>query len=416
MTRRFWLLLMLCLPAGPLAGQSLSAWLTLDARTGVSTNSYLIPFYGEWNRSQTTGYALLLPALSVLYEQDRLSADASLGGMLEPVSGQATTLRGGYSQLNVRYRLASEWTAGVESGVQTMSTAYSRDGWWILPHIRWRPGPFTQLKLKAGSSGRRFRNLEQGGDSSSRFDLFGVDMQHALGYRWQLSGGLYGDLDDPSGTMSLFASADHRATDRLSVGVRAGMDQYRYDWYAADSGAPTGWVELQETDRIWRSGLQGRFRVSDRVSLTAGADYLLLSSATSESLIHDVHVTGGVRVTLRPDAWFRRGGEPEVALRETEDRRGGVQFEIPYNGEGTLYLTGEFNDWAEPGVPLVRIGRNRYAADLSLEPGGYEYKIVLMEESEEKSWMPFTEETYTVPDGFGGENGLLFIEDGQGTQ
>ncbi|MGM0506520.1 MAG: hypothetical protein ACQER4_04970 [Bacteroidota bacterium] len=416
MIRRFLLLLMLCLPAAPLAGQSLSAWLTLDARTGVSSNSYLVPFYGEWNRSQTTGYGLLLPALSVLYERDRFSADASLGGMFEPVSGDAATLYGGYSQWNARYRLASDWRVGLESGLQTVTTGYSRDGWWFLPHVRWRPGPFTQVKLKAGSSGRRFRNLETSGNTSSRFDLYGVDMEHAFGYRWQLRGGLYGDLDDPSGTVSLYASADHRATDRLSVGVRAGVDQYRYDWFAPDGGAPTGWVELQETDRLWRSGLQGRFRVSDRVSLTAGADYLLLSSATSETLVHDLHVTGGVRVTLRPDAWFRRDGEPEVALRESNERRGGVQFTIPYDGEGVLYLTGEFNDWADPGVPLVKTGKNRYAADVTLEPGGYEYKIVLIDGSGEKSWMNFTEETYTVPDGFGGENGLLFIEDGQGIQ
>ncbi|MEX0593735.1 MAG: glycogen-binding domain-containing protein [Balneolaceae bacterium] len=413
MIRRFWLLVLLCLPVAPLTGQSLSSWLTLDARAGVSTNSYLIPFYGEWNRTQTTGYGLLLPALSVLYEQDRFSADASLGGMFEPVSGEARTLGGGSSQMNLRYRLASRWSAGLESGLQTVKTAYSRDGWWLLPNVSWRPGPFTQLKLKAGSSGRRFRNLEQGGDASSRFDLFGVDMEHALGYRWQVRGGFYGDLDDPSGTVSLYVSSDHRATDRFSVGVRAGVDQYRYDWFAPDGGSPTGWIELRETDRIWRSGVQGRFRVSDRVSLTAGADYLLLASATSESMVHDIHVSGGVRVTLRPDSWFRGGGEPEVALRESGNRRGGVQFEIPYDGEGTLYLTGAFNDWAEPGVPLVRTGRNRYAADVELEPGGHEYKIVLIEESGEQKWMPFTEDTYTVPDGFGGENGLLFIVDEQ---
>jgi hypothetical protein len=44
-----------------------------------------------------------------------------------------------------------------------------------------------------------------------------------------------------------------------------------------------------------------------------------------------------------------------------------------------------------------------------LEPGAYEYKILLLE-GESENWIEFTDETLTVSDGFGGENGLIVIE------
>lgn len=78
--------------------------------------------------------------------------------------------------------------------------------------------------------------------------------------------------------------------------------------------------------------------------------------------------------------------------------------------EGQPYITGDFNKWAYPGVPLTREGADQYAVSLSLEPGAYEYNILLINEDDEKeSWIDFTDDTHTVKDGFGGENGMLFV-------
>lgn len=91
-------------------------------------------------------------------------------------------------------------------------------------------------------------------------------------------------------------------------------------------------------------------------------------------------------------------------------RGNAIELNIRYNGDGELYLIGDFNDWREPGIALRRTGRNRYATELDLPPGGYEYKILLIGGQGERIWIDFSEETYTVPDGFGGENGVMFID------
>jgi len=44
-----------------------------------------------------------------------------------------------------------------------------------------------------------------------------------------------------------------------------------------------------------------------------------------------------------------------------------------------------------------------------LDSGAYEYKILLVEGDAEK-WLELSEDTFTVNDGFGGENGLIIID------
>jgi hypothetical protein len=85
------------------------------------------------------------------------------------------------------------------------------------------------------------------------------------------------------------------------------------------------------------------------------------------------------------------------------------RVKISYPGDGRIYLVGDFNNWSRPGVPLVNIKKDRYRAELELDPGSYEYKVLIIEDGEE-SWIEFSNETYTVEDGFGGQNALLLVQ------
>ena len=84
-------------------------------------------------------------------------------------------------------------------------------------------------------------------------------------------------------------------------------------------------------------------------------------------------------------------------------------MEIRYAGKGKLYLVGDFNNWNRPGIPMVEQEENRYVALLNLEVGAYEYKILRVQ-GEEEEWIPFSEDTYTVRDGYGGKNAMILIE------
>jgi hypothetical protein len=81
---------------------------------------------------------------------------------------------------------------------------------------------------------------------------------------------------------------------------------------------------------------------------------------------------------------------------------------VQYKGNESLYLTGDFNDWDQPGIPLQRAGRNRYRAEIDMEPGIYQYKI-LTRQNGDLEWLDLSGQAATVDDGFGGRNGRVII-------
>lgn len=403
------LMLFLC---SPLYAQGLQGFLSLDARGGYSTNTMMVPFHGEWNQSVSTGYGLLSPSGTLVYDNGQFSTDLGAGGFFETFSEvDRHTVKGGYGLWNIRQGLGSGWTLGAETGANRVALGYDRSNWWAIPWMSWQPDLFTRFRIKAGSSFRRYRNVSPDdgvGEAgrTTRFDLYSVEAERWFGFRWQVRAGFFGDLSDPVGTAGLFGSVEHLITNRFRIGARAGLDQYSYQMNYVDGSGPGAVITVDETDRIWRSGIQARYQLMDSVALTASGDHLRLSSAASDQVLNDFHISAGVRFTIRPV--FNRDRVAETDWQESQDDV--VMLNIRYNGDGELFLIGDLNDWKEPGIPLRRIGRNRYATELTLSPGGYEYKILLINTEGDRTWIEFSEETYTVPDGFGGENGMIFID------
>lgn len=396
----------------PLSGQGLQNFFSLDIRGGYSTNTIMVPFHGEWERPVSTGYGLLSPSGTLVFDHGRFSTDLGAGGFFETFSEvDRHTVKGWYGRWNIRQGLGSGWSVGAETGWNRVSLGYDRNSWWAIPWMSWQPDLFTRFRMKAGSSFRRHQHVsaEEGSGevvNTTRFDLYTVEAERWLGFRWQVRAGLFGELSDPAGTAGLFGSVEHLITNRFRVGARSGLDQYSYQMNYVDGSGQGSVITVDETDRIWRNGVQARYQLMDSVTLTASGDQLTLSSAVSDQILHDFHISAGVRFTIRPK--FNRD---RVAEADWQERRDDVVIlNVRYNGDGELFLIGDLNDWEEPGIPLRRIGRNRYATELTLSPGGYEYKILLIDTEGERTWIEFSEETYTVPDGFGGQNGMIFID------
>lgn len=415
---------MIMLLNGNIMAQSFESRFSVDTRAGYSTNALLFPFLGEWDRVEPAGYALFSPSGTLFYDSGSFSGSATLGGVLQGFTEERhESLFGGFAAVTLNRRLSSRWFAGLESGVSGITGRYDRTIGWVQPLIGWQPGLFSRLTLRAGPTFRGYHNLtgelEQSRESSSRFDLYALEYQNWIGFRWLLRAGVHGDLGDPSGTVSLGGSAEHLPTDRLRLGLRAGVDRYTYQLTQDGGGTGGGPVgggppvaslnpagsTVEESDRIWRFGLTASWQPARRVELFASADQLLLSEVSGGDSIHDLHTALGVRVTLQPGT--RRGMRVDAEWERNREQT--VSIRTGYRGEGRLYLLGDFNDWSEPGIPLTRQSAGRYAARLPIGPGAWEYKILLVE-GEERHWLDFGEETYTVPDGFGGENGIIFIQ------
>jgi hypothetical protein len=109
----------------------------------------------------------------------------------------------------------------------------------------------------------------------------------------------------------------------------------------------------------------------------------------------------GIRLTLGP--WSARVHPPSRWV--VDGNR--AELAVAHDDGGYLFLVGDFNGWAEPGVPLHPEG-HVYRVALELPPGNYAYKIAV-EDERGRRWLSLPADLATESDSFGGRNGLLII-------
>lgn len=178
---------MFCLFFMPAAAysQDWQGLILVDSRTGYSTNTVLNPFYGSWDRSTSSGYAYVSSMGQLRKLGDHFSSDITAGGVYEPFFDEKEPLRGGFGLLNLKYRFDSDFSAGIEAGGSTFTSAVNRQTGWIQPMAAWSPTLFSQIRLKAGST---FRSpAEDGEQNSQRYDQFGIEFEIWLSLGYQLN-------------------------------------------------------------------------------------------------------------------------------------------------------------------------------------------------------------------------------------
>jgi len=416
-----WVLLMFSLTLIQMGhAQQLETFISVDTRAGYSTNTLLNPFFGEWDRTTPAVYGLFSPAVSANYYKNSFSVDMTAGGIFETFTEGREPLYGGYLSTNSRYRISQRFTAGLDAGGNRVSTSFDRKVYWVQPVVSWSPTLFTRINARIGSSFRSYdlpvSDEDDTRDERSRFDLYGLELESWQGFQWMLRAGIYGDLSAPADNISMMGSAEYYVNRKLSLMARAGIDQYRFQFETQGGtggtfppiGGPStgnGTIMFEDTDRIYRAGVHVNYRVNRNISLHVNADQLYLNSSLSDDSILDYQVSAGLRVAFNPA--LRNRGKATPDWHSNNDQV--LTLNVNYSGEGELYLIGDFNDWNHPGIPLSKQSSRRFVARVSLEPGAYEYKILLLE-GEVETWIEFTDETLTVSDGFGGENGLIIIE------
>lgn len=84
---------------------------------------------------------------------------------------------------------------------------------------------------------------------------------------------------------------------------------------------------------------------------------------------------------------------------ESQSKR--VRFEFTSPGAESVCIAGTFNDWQPNATPMIDLGQGRWAKDLTLSPGTYEYRLVV-----NGQWMPDPMATESVPSPFGGMNSI----------
>lgn len=427
MRRTLWILLPLILSStGGARSQELRGFLTLDSEVGYLTNPYLDPSFASWSTETEAPFGSL-GATGILEWSGAFGSASLLGAARWKAFTDSTPTWNSYLlQAGVEGRPASRLAVRADASFSNIGEPSARRTYWGQASLRWTVSSRLRFSLGPGLVQRRFTEEEAVGapvvppgpgtsqpgtesaSTATSVTLF-AGVEAWPGPRWQLRAEGYGSQTDASdvgieyGGLGGSLRLTRWLRDGAFVAVGAGVESYGYR--AAAEGDPS--TEVPEDDLIWRGDLTVGWPVGRHVELR-GRLAVLTRSGTAEADGFDHYTSIGLRIAL--GGILSPGRESSTGWTRTAD---GLHLRLRYEGPGRLYLVGDFNEWADPGLPLWSEAGDLHSATLRLEPGRYEYRIRVVE-GDSVRWLDLPEGTLTVDDGFGGENGLLVVGVGEG--
>ncbi len=429
------------LGASPSTGQELRGWIAGDLGPGYLTNGFLEPAFSGWTPGLDSGFGTL--GATGALEWSASATTVSLVGRARwmAVAESSTTWSSYLGRASLRQGLAEPLALEVEGALSEVRETTDRRTLWARTLLAWTVSPRVRLRVGPAVAQRRFPGLERSFDpgdapappgtpgppsaasvvgpipgATARVNgtgdvtavatsrLLSLELEAWPGSRWRVDGRLHGghtDSDDLAvdyvgggGSVRLTRWVGSDAS--LSVG--GGLEGFGYR-AAVESGDST--PEVPEDDLLWHAEASASWPLGTGIELrgrVAGVGDARSSAGA------DVLASVGLRVATGG----RLGSAGERAARIWSPVPEGVRLSIPYRGEGRLHLTGDFNDWADPGLELRSAGGGVRTTTLGLEPGVYRYRIRVVEGDEER-WLELPEGVPVEEDGFGGTNGVLVV-------
>lgn len=81
-----------------------------------------------------------------------------------------------------------------------------------------------------------------------------------------------------------------------------------------------------------------------------------------------------------------------------------VQIKFHREQAQAVFIAGTFNDWHPTVTPMISLGDGKWAKELSLPPGRYEYRFVV-----DGEWTSDPAATDYVPNSHGSSNSVLVV-------
>ena len=81
-----------------------------------------------------------------------------------------------------------------------------------------------------------------------------------------------------------------------------------------------------------------------------------------------------------------------------------VRLELMHATAQEVCIAGSFNDWHPGATPMIRLNDGKWAKELSLTPGHYEYRFVV-----DGEWVNDPAATELIPNPFGTANAVLLV-------
>jgi 1,4-alpha-glucan branching enzyme len=82
-----------------------------------------------------------------------------------------------------------------------------------------------------------------------------------------------------------------------------------------------------------------------------------------------------------------------------------VKIEFRHEQAKAVFIAGTFNDWHPAVTPMISLGDGKWAKELSLPPGRYEYRLVV-----DGEWWCDPTATEQASNPYGGFNSVLVVQ------
>ncbi len=377
----------------------------MDVAGGYQTNLYLDPVLETWNADVTPALAALTPRLGLSRTTSRTRLDLTVRSRLHPRRTDTPQLT--QSTLRFRYHLTPEWTLGATGGgtrYRFTTTTNSdpptvRESWWLLPALQWTPTDETMFTFRTGLTQRVERSFsatdrQTSGLASLRATRWLTDRVRG-GLRLYVSDGRTSLAETGFGGTGGSLSATYWPTSAVSVRGTVGAEQLRYE---------TG--DATARDWIGRVGIEAEWTLRPTITLFGRTKALYAALDQQDSGTTDLHVSGGLRLQVQRVLGGTSDPPPQRRVcRNTDD---GLRLRVPYDGDGKVHVTGDFNGWSLPGVPLTPADGGAWQTTLDLPSGRYAYRFRVVDGDQER-WLDLPSYAQTAQDAFGSTNGICTV-------
>ena len=396
--------LLIGLGVKPAMAQQWRGTAAADLSAVYQTNLYLDPVLGTWNADVSPGFLALTPRLGVTRNTSRTRVDLTVRSRLHPRRSDAPQLT--QSTLRTRYRLSPDWTVGGTGGgtryrFTTTETGFTavRDSWWLLPSLQWTPTSETMFSLHTGITQRFERSFEptdrQTSGLASVRGAYWLTDRFRGGVRLYYSSGRTSVAQTGFGGTGGALTATYWPTSSVSVRGTVGGEQMQYE-------TPTGTAR----DRIGQVGMEVEWTLRSTITVFGRAKALFAALEQNASGATDLHVSTGLRFQMQEA--FSGTTDPPARRRVCQSTDDGLRLRVPYEGEGRVHVTGDFNNWALPGIPLDPANGDAWQTTIDLPAGRYAYRLRVVEE-EAARWLDLPSYAQTTQDSFGSTNGVCTV-------
>lgn len=381
--------------ATPAPAQQWTGSASVGVAGGHQTNAYLDPVLNSWDLTSESAFAALTPRVGLVRNARRTRLDLTGHARLYPRRQDVPQFAQGNAR--IRYRLSSNWTVGALGGGTRYRFASSRDTWWTLSGIGWSPTALSTLWLRAGYT-QRYVITSQGTDRQPS-TLVSLRAAGWFTDRLQVEGRLFWSSGRTSTANAEFGGAGGGVrttfwpTNFWSVGANVAVEQLQYE---QGNGSTV-------RDHIGRAGIETQWQVNPSTTVFANARGLGARLTQGEDVATDVHVSAGIRVGIQG---VLGGTAPAPAQRRVcVDVENGTKVQIPYDGPGTVHVTGDFNGWSTPGIAMQETHDGEWTAVLDVPPGTFSYRFRVVTDDGAR-WLDLPSYARTAADAFGGTNGV----------